>query len=189
MKKNMKIMAAMTVACVAIAANAQSLNNVLVTGEIVNQFENSFWVDLPTAEVTGGIEFEILFTAARTPVFEVDISMVPSAVPVPMSVSSVFGSPFHVGAGTGALVLGDLNPLEPGGPWVIGGIINFQTNLGPGISIGDVTFTDNEVRFDMSDNTWEADSFASWEVVFVPAPSSLALLALGGVAAMPRRRQ
>ena len=156
-------------------AHAQSLIGDSVTGAIVGG-PGAFVVVPPTAIVGPGVEFEIRFVG--TPAFEVDIGA------LSMSVVSVFGKPISTGAGE-VLVLGD---LDSGPGWVIVGITNFQTNQGPGISIADVTFTDHEVRFAMSPNIWAADGFASWDVVYIPAPSSLALLGLGGLLAARRRR-
>ena len=165
-------------------AHAQHLLNDPVTGEIVGPGAVAFQV-VPFGNTVGsGVEFRIEFLG--TPAFEVDIGGGVGFDPVPMSVVSVFGQPISTGAGE-VLVLGDLDSMLPG-VWWIGGIINFQTNQGPGISIGDVTFTNREVRFAMASNIWAADGFASWDVVFVPAPSSLALLGLGGLLAMRRRR-
>ena len=43
------------------------------------------------------------------------------------------------------------------------GIENFQTN--ENYTINNVTFTDHEVRFNMSPNIWEIDGFVSWDLV------------------------
>ena len=145
-----------------------------VTGAIVGG-PGAFQVVPPNATVGDGIEFFIEFVG--TPSHSVDIGA------VSMSVANVFGARISTGAGE-VLVLGDLDSSVPG-EW-IGGITNFQTN--EEYTIDDVTFTDHEVRFAMSPNIWEIDGFASWDLVFVPEPSALALMGVAGLVGLGRRR-
>ena len=125
----------------------------LVTGAIVGG-PGAFVVVPPGNTVGPGIEFFIEFVGRRS--HAVDITGGGS-----MSVRNVFGNRISTGAGE-VLVLGDLDWSPPGR---IVGITNFQTNQGPGISIGDVTWTDHEVRLNMSPNIWEIDGFVSWDIV------------------------
>ena len=128
---------------------------------------------IPGANTVGaGVEFSIDFLS--TPSFTVDIGA--SSV----SVTQVFGQPISTGAGE-VLVLGDLDWIGLVGKIV--GISGFSTNVATGnITAGDVTFTDHEVRFDMSPNIWQVGTFASWDLVtqhIIPEPGTLALFGIG----------
>ena len=166
-------------------AQAQHLSGVLVTGNIVPPPPHAFHIDPPNTANVSNSGFEFIIKFLTSDAFAVNIGEGVGFGPVPMSVESVFGQRISTGANE-VLVLGDLDSIFGVG-WWIGDIINFQTNQ-PTLSIADVTFTNNEVRFAMSPTIWEIDGFASWDVVYIPAPSSLALLGLGGLLAMRRRR-
>ena len=148
-----------------------------VDGAIVGG-PGAFQVVPPTAIVGPGIEFVIEFVG--TPAFNVDIGA------VSVHVFSVFGAPISTGAGE-VLVLSDLNGVL--GDFQIIGITNFQTNQGPGISIGDVTWTDHTVSLNMSPNIWAPDGFVSFDLVKIPAPSALALMGVAGLIGGRRRRR
>ncbi len=147
-----------------------------VDGAIVGG-PGAFVVVPPTAIVGGGVEFVIEFVG--TPAFNVDIGA------FSVHVYSVFGAPISTGAGE-VLVLSDLDGVL--GDFEIVGITNFMTNEGPGISIGDVTWTAHTVSLNMSPNIWAADGFVSFDLVKIPAPSVLALLGVAGLIVRRRRR-
>jgi len=127
-----------------------------VTGEIVGG-PGAFAIADPNAVVGPGVEFVVDFVGS--PSHEVDIDG------VTMELSSVFGGKISTGAGE-VLVIGDLDSSVPG--QVIVGITNFETNE-PEYTIDDVSFTDREVRFEMSPNIWAVDGFVRWDVVLSPA--------------------
>ncbi len=148
-----------------------------VDGAIVGG-PGAFVVVPPTAIVGAGVEFTIEFVG--TPAFEIDIGA------FSVHLYSVFGQPISTGAGE-VLVLSDLDGVF--GDFEIIGITNFQTNEGPDISIGDVTWTAHTVSLNMSPNIWAADGFVSFDLVKIPAPSALALLGVASLIGCRRRRR
>ncbi len=171
--RNIAVVAA--VARTATVTHADLIDD-LVAGEIVGG-PGAFQVVPPTAIVGAGIEFVIEFVG--TPAFNVDIGA------FSVHVYSVFGQPISTGAGE-VLVLSDLDGVL--GDFQIIGITNFQTNEGPDISIGDVTWTDHTVSLNMSPNIWAPNGFVSFDLVKIPAPSALALMGVAGLIGGRRRR-
>ena len=126
-----------------------------VNGEIIGG-PGAFQVVPPSNTVGAGIEFTIEFVG--TPAFEVDIDA------NSITVTQVFGQPISTGAGE-VLFLSDLDWVGPSGPGRIIGIANFETDEGPDITESDVTWTDDEIFFNMSPNIWANGSFARWDLV------------------------
>lgn len=148
-----------------------------VDGAIVGG-PGAFQVVPPSATVGDGVEFVIEFVG--TPAFEIDMNA------FTVHLYSVFGQRISTGAGE-SLVLSDLDGI--GGDLIIIGITNFKTNEGPDITESDVTWTDHSVSLNMSPTIWEPDGFVSFDLVFLPAPSALALLGVAGLIGGRRRRR
>lgn len=127
-----------------------------LTGDTINGAivggPGAFQVDPPTAVVGAGVEFNVEFVG--TPSHSIDVGA------ASVRIANIFGARISTGAGE-VLVLSDLDSSQG----AIVGITNFQTNE-PEYDINSVTFSADEIRFNMAPNIWEVNGFVSFDIVF-----------------------
>lgn len=127
-----------------------------LTGDTINGAivggPGAFQVDPPTAVVGAGVEFNVEFVG--TPSHSIDVGA------ASVRIENIFGARISTGAGE-VLVLSDLDSSQG----AIVGITNFQTNE-PEYDINSVTFSADEIRFNMAPNIWEVGGFVSFDIVF-----------------------